>query len=269
MENFVTYLKEMSAVYGLNILYAFLIFIIGRKIARLLANVAVKAMKKASAGETLVKFLSGLIYYILIAAVVIAALNRLGIQTTSIVAVLATAGLAIGLALKDSLSNFAAGVMIIIFKPFVIGDFIETAGTSGVVEEIGIFTVQLKTGDNKTIIAPNSSVINGNITNYSAKPTRRVDITVGVSYESDIKKAKEVLEGVIKDCGHVIEDPAPMVAVLALADSSVNFVMRAWVKSENYWDAYFEIMENTKLKLDEAGISIPYPQMSVHLKKEA
>ncbi len=172
MENIQNYITEWFSTYGINVLYAIVIFIIGRMIAKTLSKIAVKAMNKANMSITLSKFLSGIIYYILLVAVIIASLNQLGIETTSIVAVLATAGLAIGLALKDSLSNFAAGVMIILFKPFVIGDFVETAGTSGIIEEIGIFTVKMKTPDNKQIIAPNSSVIGGNITNYSTKPTR-------------------------------------------------------------------------------------------------
>ncbi len=199
---------------------------------------------------------------------IIASLNQLGIETTSIVAVLATAGLAIGLALKDSLSNFAAGVMIILFKPFVIGDFVETAGTSGIIEEIGIFTVKMKTPDNKQIIAPNSSVIGGNITNYSTKPTRRVDITVGVGYDSDIKKTKSVLTEIINSNDKILKDPEPLVAVAELADSSVNFVTRSWVKAEDYWGVYFNLMETYKIRLDEEGINIPFPQMDVHLKKE-
>ncbi|PLX68605.1 MAG: mechanosensitive ion channel protein MscS [Denitrovibrio sp.] len=268
MEKIQTYLTDWISTYGMDIIYAILIFIVGRTIAKSLSKIAVKAMEKANVSTTLTKFLSGIIYYLLLEAVIIASLNQLGIETTSIVAVLATAGLAIGLALKDSLSNFAAGVMIILFKPFVIGDFVETAGTAGIVEEIGIFTVKMRTPDNKQIIAPNSSVIGGNITNYSTKPTRRVDITVGVGYDADIKQTKNVLTGVIASNGKILNDPAPLVAVSELGDSSVNFVTRSWVNAADYWDVYFELMENYKIKLDEAGINIPYPQMDVHLKKE-
>ena len=267
MENIQTYLSEWISNYGMNIVYAVLIFIVGRMIAKTLAKITVKAMEKGKVSLTLSKFLSGIIYYLLLAAVVIAALNQLGIETTSIVAVLATAGLAIGLALKDSLSNFAAGVMIILFKPFVIDDFVETAGTAGIVEEIGIFTVKMRTPDNKQIIAPNSSVIGSNITNYSTKPTRRVDITIGVGYDADIKKVKTVLSNIIENNDKILKDPESLVAVSELADSSVNFVTRSWVNAADYWDVYFDLMETYKIRLDEEGINIPFPQMDVHLKK--
>ncbi|MGD9808909.1 MAG: mechanosensitive ion channel family protein [Deferribacterales bacterium] len=268
MENTVAFIKDWAMTNGLNIVYAIAIFIIGRYIARGLASLMKKALNKANVEITLTKFLSKLVYYLLLAAVVIAALNKLGIETTSVVAVLATAGLAIGLALKDSLSNLAAGVMIIIFKPFVIGNFIETAGTAGIVEEISIFTTKLKTPDNKIIIVPNSSVINGNIINFSAQETRRVDITVGVGYESDIKKVKDILNGIIASTPTVMTDPAPMVALLNLGESSIDFVMRSWVKTDDYWPTYFEMMEKIKTRLDEEGVNIPFPQMDVHLKKE-
>jgi len=267
MENFTAHLTNWAYTYGLNIVYALLILLIGRSVAHTLARITGKAMAKAKVGLTLTKFLTGIIYYLLLVAVIIAALNRLGIETTSIVAVLATAGLAVGLALKDSLSNFAAGVMIIIFKPFVIGDFVETAGTAGSIEEIGIFTVKMKTPDNKSIVVPNSSVIGGNITNFSSSPTRRVDIVIGVSYDSDIKKTKEVLSGIIASTATVHKDPEPFVGLLELGDSSVKFVIRSWVNSADYWPTYFEMMEKIKIRLDEEGISIPYPQMDVHLKK--
>lgn len=268
MENISEYIKIWFTSYGINIAYALAIFIIGRYVAKFIAKVSVKAMDRASVNVTVSKFLKGLIYYILLAAVVIAALNRLGIETTSIVAVLATAGLAIGLALKDSLSNFAAGVMIIIFKPFLIGNYVEAGGTAGVIEEIGIFTVKMRTPDNKLIIVPNSSVIGGNIINYSVMPTRRVDITACVSYDADIKQTKEILQGIQKDNENILSDPAPEVVLMTLGDSSVDFVMRSWVKTENYWPTYFSMMEQVKMRLDSAGISIPFPQMDVHIKKE-
>lgn len=268
MDSLTAYIKTIGMTYGLNIIYALLIFIIGRRIARFLSRLAVKALEKTSADLTLKKFMSGLIYYILLAAVVIAAMNKLGIQTTSIVAVLATAGLAVGLALKDSLSNFAAGVMIIIFKPFVIGNYVECAGTAGSIDEIGIFTVKLKTPDSKFVIVPNSSVINGTITNYSASPTRRVDIPVGVSYDADIRKVKEVLKGIIDSTETVLRDPEPVVVMTSLGDSSVNFAIRAWANTADYWPTYNSMLEQVKLRLDEEGIGIPYPQMDVHIKKE-
>lgn len=267
-ENVITYLKDWALTNGINIVYALLILIIGHMVSKSIAGLFKKALLKAHVEITLARFLGKLVYYILLVAVVIAALNKVGIETTSIVAVMATAGLAIGLALKDSLSNLAAGVMIIIFKPFVIGNFIETAGTSGIVEEISIFTTKMKTPDNKIIIVPNSSVINGNITNYSAQATRRVDITVGVGYESDIKQVKDILNGIIASTETIIDDPAPVVALTNLGDSSIDFVMRSWVKTDDYWPTYFKMLEDIKNGLDEAGVNIPYPQMDVHMKKE-
>jgi len=268
MENVLIYLKEWAMSNGLNIVYAIAIFVIGRAVAKTFSNILKKAMDKANVEVTLSRFLSKLFYYLILAAVIIATLNKLGIETTSVVAVLATAGLAIGLALKDSLSNLSAGVMIIIFKPFVIGNFIETAGTAGIVEEISIFTTKLKTPDNKIIIVPNSSVINNNITNFSAQETRRVDITVGVGYESDIKQVKDILNGIIASTTTIINDPEPVVALTNLGDSSIDFVMRSWVKTEDYWSTYFELLEKVKTRLDEEGVNIPYPQMDIHLKKE-
>jgi small conductance mechanosensitive channel len=253
--------------YAWQIVFAILILVIGRYAARYLSKFSVRLMEKGKMDRTLSKFLSGIIYYVGMAVVVIASLNQLGIETTSIVAVLATAGLAVGLALKDSLSNFAAGVMIIIFRPFVIGDFIEAGGTTGTVEIIGIFTTQMSTPDNKTIIVPNSAIISNRITNYSAKETRRVDLTVGVSYGSDIKKVKEILQGIVDADVRVLKDPAPTIAVLELADNSVNFAYRLWVGSADYWNVYFDTLESVKLKFDEHHIAIPFPQMDVHITK--
>ncbi|MGE4268632.1 MAG: mechanosensitive ion channel family protein [Deferribacterales bacterium] len=253
--------------YAWQIAFAILILVIGRYAARYLSKFSVRLMEKGKMDKTLSKFLSGIIYYVSMAVVIIASLNQLGIETTSIVAVLATAGLAVGLALKDSLSNFAAGVMIITFRPFVIDNFIEAGGTTGVVEQIGIFTTQLKTLDNKTIIVPNASIISNTITNYSAKDTRRVDLTIGVSYGSDIKLVKAILKEIVEADERVMKDPEPTIAVAELADNSVNFAYRLWVKSDDYWNVYFDTLENVKLKFDENRISIPFPQMDVHITK--
>jgi len=252
--------------YGWQVLIAIIILVIGRYISKYLAKFSETLMEKGKMDTTLSHFLSGIIYYVAMTVVVIAALNQLGIETTSIVAVLATAGLAVGLALKDSLSNFAAGVMIITFRPFMIGDFIEAGGTMGIVEVIGIFTTQLKTPDNKTIIVPNSGIIGGTITNYSAKDTRRVDLTIGVSYASDIKKVKEILMSLAKSDGRIMQDQEITVAVAELADSSVNFAFRMWVKAEDYWNVYFDMLETVKTRFDNEGISIPFPQMEVSVK---
>jgi len=253
--------------YAWQIVFAILLVVIGRYAARYLSKFSLRLMEKGRMDMTLSKFLSGLIYYLGMTVVVIAALNQLGIETTSIVAVLATAGLAVGLALKDSLSNFAAGVMIIIFRPFVIGDTIEAAGTTGTAEIIGIFTTQLKTADNKAIIVPNSTIISNSITNYSANDTRRVDLTIGVSYESDIKKVKEILAGIVEADERILKDPAPTIAVSALADNSVNFAYRLWVKTDDYWNVYFDTLETVKIRFDEEKIAIPYPQMDIHITK--
>lgn len=253
--------------YAWQIVFALIILVLGRYIAKYLCRFAVRVMERSKMDTTLSKFLSGIIYYVCMAVVIIAALNQLGIETTSIVAVLATAGLAVGLALKDSLANFAAGVMIIIFRPFVIGDYVEAGGTSGVVEAIGIFTTQMNTLDNKTIIVPNSSIINGTITNYSAKDTRRIDLTIGISYDADIKKAKLIMADIASADQRVLKDPAPTIAVAELADNSVNMAYRLWVKSVDYWNVYFDTLETVKLRFDSEGIGIPFPQMDVHINK--
>ena len=217
--------------------------------------------------EILVKFLSSILHWVLLLFVVIASLSQLGIDTTSLVALLGAAGLAIGLSLQSSLANFAAGVMLIVFRPFTKGDFVEVAGTSGSVDNISIFTTTLTTPDNKEVIVPNGSVIGNNIVNYSARPTRRVDMVFGIGYGDDIKKAKELLEQIVAADTRVLAEPAPVVALGELADSSVNFLVRPWVNAEDYWSVLWDTTETVKLKFDEAGISIPYPQMDVHLDK--
>jgi len=222
-------------------------------------------MTKADVDETLISFVGNLTYIVLLIFVIIAALNQLGVQTTSFIAIIGAAGLAIGLALQGSLANFAAGVLMIIFHPFKVGDYIEAAGVAGVVEEIQIFTTQLKTPDNKTIIIPNASVTGGSITNYSAKDTRRVDLVIGVGYGDDLKRVREVLEEVLAKDDRILDDPAPTIGVLELGDNSVNFAVRPWVKAEDYWGVYFDSTETVKRRFDEEGISIPFPQRDVHL----
>jgi len=269
MESTIINIKQILSTYGLSVVYALLIFFIGRIVSKIASSSVQKGILKTKVDITLARFLSKLIYFTLLAVFLIAALNQLGIQTTSIVAVLATAGLAVGLALKDSLSNFAAGFMIIFFKPFIVGNYVEAGGTSGTVDEIGLFTVTMKTPDNKKIIVPNSSIINGNITNFTSSETRRVDLTVGVSYTSDIKKTKEVLFDIINNIEAVRQDPAPVVVLSELADSSINFTIRAWTKTDDYWPTFFSLNELIKTRFDEEGIEIPFPQMDVHLKKES
>ena len=250
--------------FGVKILLFILVYVVGKIIAKSLSNLTYKVMKKKS-GETLALFLKSIVYYALFILTIIAALAKIGIQTSSFMAIVGAAGLAIGLALQGSLSNFASGFLIILFKPFKVGDFVEVAGKTGSVESIQIFTTALKTPDNKTIIIPNSAITGGTITNYSQKETRRVDLTIGVSYDDDIKKVQATLQKIIATDGRVLTDPAPFVRLSELADSSVNFAVRVWVKAENYWDVYFDLMENIKSTFDQEEISFPYPQQDVHL----
>jgi len=265
MNKYVEMAQELATSYGLKVVAAILIFIIGKWLAGVLSRVVGRAMTRAKTDEMLVGFVSSLVYAALLAFVILAALSQLGIQTASFIAVLAAAGLAVGLALQGSLSNFAAGVMLIMFRPFKVGDFIEAAGTAGVVEEILIFSTKLRSPDNKQLYVPNGSIIAGIITNFSAKENRRVDLVFGCSYGDDIKKAKALLEEIIKSNPLVLADPAPVVAVLSLGDNSVNFAVRPWVNTPDYWDAHFQITEAVKQRFDEAGISIPFPQRDVHL----
>jgi len=253
--------------WGIKIALAIAIFYIGRIVVAAVVKVAGKFMSARDMDEILVKFLSSILRWVLLLFVVIAALSQLGIDTTSLVALLGAAGLAIGLSLQSSLANFAAGVMLIVFRPFTKGDFVEVAGTSGSVDNISIFTTTLTTPDNKEVIVPNGSVIGNNIVNYSARPTRRVDMVFGIGYGDDIKKAKELLEQIVAADTRVLAEPAPVVALGELADSSVNFLVRPWVNAEDYWSVLWDTTETVKLKFDEAGISIPYPQMDLHLDK--
>ena len=258
-------IQEILTVYGLKLIAALAIFIIGKLLAGLIKSVIGKAMAKAKSDPILISFTSNIVYAALLAFVIIAALGQLGIETTSFIAILGAAGLAVGLALQGSLSNFAAGVLMIIFRPFKQGDFIEGAGVAGVVEEIHIFNTVLRTGDNKTIIIPNAGLMNDNIVNYSSKPTRRLDLVIGIGYDDDIKKAKNVLSELMQQDPRILKDPAPTLGLLELADSSVNFAVRPWVNSADYWAVHFDLLESIKLRFDQEGISIPYPQQDIHL----
>jgi small conductance mechanosensitive channel len=260
-------IENMIVEYGINIVLASLIFFIGKKLASLLTGIAINMMSKSSMDETVEKFLANVINSLLIVVVVLAALNQLGIETTSFVAILGAVGLAVGLAFQGTLSNISAGVMIIIFKPIKVGEFVEAGGASGVVEEVNIFNTMMRTGDNKTIIIANSNIIGGNIINYSRKETRRVDLTFGIGYDDDLKLAKNILTEILNSDERILKEPEPFVAVSELADSSVNFVTRSWVKSEDYWPVHFDTLEKVKLTFDEKGISIPYPQMDIHQDK--
>ncbi len=267
MENIITQLQVLVTLYGLKIIAAVLILIVGRFIALGVKKLIRKIMTKGKVDETLVGFVTNLAYVALMAFVIIAAISKLGIQTASFIAVLGAAGLAIGLALQGSLANFAAGVLMLIFKPFKVKDFIEGNGVSGTVEEIGIFTTVLKSPDNKKIIVPNASMMSGNIVNYTANDRRRVDIVVGVGYGEDLDKVRSVLEDIISSDDRILKDPAPTIGVLELAASSVNFAVRPWVKTTDYGNVFFSMQETIKKRFDAEGISIPFPQQDVHLYK--
>ena len=265
MEEITAKVMALLPVYGLKVLFALVIFIVGRWIAKGLTKLVRRLMERSNIDPTLVKFTGSVIYIALLTFVILAALSQLGIQTTSFIAVLGAAGLAIGLALQGSLSNFAAGFLMILFRPFKVGDFIEGAGTMGTVEEIQIFTTTIVTPDNKTVIVPNSKMTGDNIINWTVKGTRRVDMVFGIAYNDDIDKAKEIMSDVLSKEGRILKTPEPTIAVSELADSSVNFVVRPWVKADDYWSVYFDITENTKKALDAAGLTIPFPQRDVHV----
>ncbi len=257
---------EYLAQYGLKIVGALIIFIVGRWLAKFISQSIEKALLKSRIDKTLAKFLKNLSNIVMLIFVIMAAAAPLGIETAQFAVALGAAGLAIGLALQGSLANFASGFLMIIFRPFKVGDFIEAAGVKGTVKEIQIFNTIVNTPDNVRAIIPNAQITGGNVLNYTANGTRRVDLVVGISYEDDLKKAKTIIEGVLVSDDRVLNDPGPTVAVNELADSSVNFVVRPWVNSADYWDTYFDMTTKIKLALDENDITIPFPQRDVHIK---
>ncbi len=259
---------NVLTTYGLQIIAAAIILVVGLWLAKKIKALFVKALQKREVDATLVGFLSSSLYGALVVFVVIAAIGKLGVQTTSFVAVIGAAGLAVGLALQGSLSNFASGVLLILFKPFQAGNFIKAGGEMGTVVEVNILTTELKTPDNIKIIMPNSQVMGGPITNFSAHPTRRVDMTIGVSYSDDLNKAKRLIEELIEADQRILKEPAPQVAVANLGDSSVDFVVRPWVNAADFWAVKFDFTKAIKEKFDEAGVSIPFPQRDVHLFQE-
>lgn len=266
-ETWLTNNSDLLIQYGVNIISAIVILFIGNIIVKAVANSVSKVLNKKEMDKAVVEFIHGLVRYLLFVIVLIAALGRVGVETASVVAVIGAAGLAVGLALQGSLSNFAAGVLIVAFRPFKSGDYVEIGGVAGSVEAIQIFQTVLKTPDNKMVVVPNSGVIGGAITNYSRHATRRVDLTIGVSYKSDLKKTKQVIRETLEKDARILKDPDMTIGVLALADSSVNFVVRPWCKTEDYWGVYFDSMQAIKEALDANGIEIPFPQMDVHLNK--
>ena len=265
MEDLISKVWELLTIYGLKVIAAIVVFVVGRWIAKGLTKFTKTIMKKKAVDLTIASFVANMVYITLLAFVVMAALGQLGIQTTSFIAIIGAAGLAVGLALQGSLSNFAAGFLMIIFRPFKIGDYIEGAGVGGTVEAIQIFTTQIQTPDNRAIIIPNSALTAGNIINWSVKETRRVDLIIGIGYEDDIDKARTIMADILSKDERILKAPAPTIAVVELADSSVNFVVRPWVKPEHYWNVYFDTTEKIKKSFDAQGITIPFPQSDVHL----
>jgi len=259
----VTYATE----YGLKVLGSLLIFLIGRWVSKKIVLLIKKGLNKAKVDPTLVSFAANATYVGLIVIIIIAAISNLGVETTSFVAVFGAAGLAVGLALKDTLSNVGAAVLIIFFRPFKVGDFIETSGVMGTVKSINLFSTTLTTVDNRSIIIPNGTLIGGNIINYTGNDKRRIDMVFDIDYKDDLRLAKEVIKNVLLDNPKVLADPAPVVAVGALAQNSVQILARPWVAVDDYWDGMFEMTEAVKLEFDKNGISIPFPQMDLHVRK--
>ncbi|HEJ2458153.1 TPA: small-conductance mechanosensitive channel MscS [Vibrio cholerae] len=259
--------SDLLIQYGVNVISAILILFIGNLVVKGVAGSVANVLKKKEMDKAVVDFIHGLVRYTLFIIVLIAALSRIGVQTASVVAVIGAAGLAVGLALQGSLSNFAAGVLIVAFRPFKSGDYVEIGGVAGSVDSIQIFQTVLKSPDNKMVVVPNSAVIGGAITNYSRHETRRVDMVIGVSYKSDLQKTKRVLRETLEKDPRILKDPDMTIGVLTLADSSINFVVRPWCKTSDYWTVYFDSMQAIKEALDANGIEIPFPQMDVHLNK--
>ncbi|MBZ9613127.1 mechanosensitive ion channel family protein [Rheinheimera maricola] len=259
---------EVLLGYFLQLFAAIVIFYIGRMVAKTVKRFMEKALLSRSVDKAVVSFIASIVYALILIATVLMALSQVGVQTTSFIAILGAAGLAVGLALQGSLANFASGILIILFRPFKSGDFIDAGGITGTVDKIEIFQTTMKTPDNKLVIVPNAQVTGGAITNYSAEPIRRVDLVIGISYDSDLRKAKQILEKMLADDERVLPQPEATVKVGALADSSVNLNVRPWVNSADYWGVYWDTLEKVKLAFDEQGIAIPFPQMDVHIKKD-
>lgn len=269
LDDVVDVLTTTGVEFGINVVTALLIFIVGRWAVGLFTRALSRLMRKQEVDATLQSFVGNFVRMVLLVFVVIAAISALGVQTTSFIAVLGAAGLAVGLALQGSLSNFAAGVLIVLFRPYRVGDYVEAAGIGGTVEGVQILTTTFVTPDNRRIIVPNSQVMNSVITNYSVNDTRRIDLVVGVSYKDDLDRVRKVLQDLIDAEDRILPEPATTIAVSELADSSVNFVLRPWVATPDYWAVRFSLTEAIKKRFDAEGISIPYPQRDVHLYQAA
>lgn len=257
--------SAMVVEYGMSVIGAILVFIIGRMVAGWLRNKVKAGLAKAGTDASLIPFFSSMLYYVVMGVVVIAVLSLFGIETTSLIAVFGAAGLAVGLALQGTLSNFAAGVMLLVFRPIRVGDFVDVAGQAGTVKEIAIFSTVLHTGDNVRIIIPNSQVFGDTIKNFSYNPTRRIDLVMGIGYGDDIAKAMEIIERVVTGDSRTLTDPAPTIAVSELADSSVNLVVRPWCNAEDYWALRWDLTRKLKEELEAGGCNIPFPQRDVHV----
>lgn len=268
IQNWLVDNQQMLIDFTIKLLVAIAIIFIGKFVANLVREGIVKVMRLRGMDEAIISFLGSLIYGMLFLVVIITAISHLGFNTTSLVAIVGAAGLAIGLALQGSLSNFASGVLLIILKPFKSGDFIDVAGVSGIVEEIHVFSTKLRTGDNKAVIIPNGKITSSTITNFSTKPERRLDLVIGVSYEADLAVTKALLTKLTNEHELVMKEKEVVIGVQELAESSVNFVVRPWVKSGDYWPLHRDLLEKIKVALDNAGIEIPYPQLSLHVRKE-
>lgn len=268
-EQILTQVYQMLVKYGLQVLGAVLILVVGRWLAKLLSRLLSRVLTKAKVDATLVPFIENLSYTAMLVFVAVAALDRVGVQTASFIAVLGAAGLAVGLALQGSLANFASGVLLLVFKPFRVGDFVEIGGVKGTVQAIQIFNTVLNSSDNIRIVVPNGQVTGGSISNYTINGTRRVDLVIGVSYDDDLKKARRVIEGVLATEPRILAEPAPVVAVNEMGDSSVNFVVRPWVKTADYWGVYCSLTEKLKVAMDENGLTIPFPQQEIFVHTAA
>jgi len=258
-------INQYAIPWGISIATAILIYVVGRWVAKIIVKSIDKLMLRAKVDESLRKFAGNIIGAALTVFIVIAALEQLGVDTTSIMAIFAAAGLAVGLALKDSLSNFSAGVMLIVFKPFKLGDLVNAGGSTGVVEDIQIFNTVMRTGDNQEIIVPNSHIYGGSITNMTARTTRRIDLVIGIGYDDNIGKAKEIIKDIIDKNSTVLKDPAPTIMVLELGESCIDIAVRPWVKTEDYWGVRADLLQTIKEQFDDQGISIPYPQRDLHV----
>lgn len=259
------FVYEQGFTLAMNVLAAVVIFVLGRWAARLILGITVRMMQRANIDETLTKFITNIVYYLVLAFVFVAVLDQLGVNTTSFAAIIASAGLAVGLALQGSLSNFAAGVLLILFRPFGVGDFVDAGGVAGIVEEIRIFNTRIRTGDNVQIVVPNGQITSDAIKNFSAKSTRRIDLVVGCGYSDDLRAVKQFLEDLIADDQRILADPEPVVAVNELGDSSINFVVRPWVNAADYWAVRWDLNEKIKLGFDEQGFNIPFPSREVFM----